>query len=342
MSSRPGFLRWRERETVGVVHAWLGPRFRAGGPLSSFTVVLAAAVLLAPAAQAYGWPLKPFDKPHALRASFADPRYHLGAEGALSSFHFGVDIAARDGTPVYSVSPGWVVEARAGSIAVHRDNGRTFGYWHVVPVVRSGHFVRLHQLLGHVQRGWGHVHFAEAFDGAYRNPLRKGALAPFYDHTVPTVAWIALTSSEGTPVSSGRVTGTIEMEASVYDTPPILPKPPWQVARLAPASVWWQLERDGVVVQTDLVAYFGFGLPQNEFYNWIYAPGTYQNKPFRPGNYVFWLAHDFDTTGVPDGSYRLDVLAEDTRGNIGSSAIDLTIANGRSTQSYNAAPASFR
>ena len=95
-------------------------------------------------------------------------------------------------------------------------------------------------------------------------------------------------------------------------------------------------------MQSDLVAYFGFGLPQNGFYDWIYAPGTYQNKAFRPGNYVFWLAHGFDTTGLPDGAYTLDVLAEDTRGNVGSSMLDLTIANGRTAQAYNGGPPSFR
>ena len=59
-------------------------------------------------AGAYGWPVKPFGKMHAIRGAFDDPRYHLGSEGALSAFHFGVDIAVRDGAPVYSVAPGYV------------------------------------------------------------------------------------------------------------------------------------------------------------------------------------------------------------------------------------------
>ena len=61
-------------------------------------------------------------------------------------------------------------------------------------------------------------------------------------------------------------------------------------------------------------------------YNLIYAPGTYQNKPFRPGNYVFWIAHAFDTTGLPNGAYRLSVFASDTRSNVGTTTVDLTIA----------------
>jgi murein DD-endopeptidase MepM/ murein hydrolase activator NlpD len=309
-----------------VMRALLGSRPRARGARAA-AALAAVALVWTPAAAAYDWPLKPFDKPHALRGTFADPRYHLDAEGSLSSFHFGIDIAARDGTPVYAVEPGRAVDVRATSVAVHRPNGRTFGYWHIKPVVKAGRHIRLHQLLGRVLPGWGHVHFAEAFDGEYRNPLRKGALSPFYDHTVPTVAWIKVFAPDGSPVLGEHVAGSIDIEASVYDTPPILPPPPWQFARLAPASVWWQLERDGVVVQTDLAAYFGFALPPDDLYNWTYAPGTYQNKPFRPGNYIFWLAHDFDTTGLPDGSYQLDVLADDTRGNIGSATVDLTISN---------------
>jgi hypothetical protein len=59
----------------------------------------------------------------------------------------------------------------------------------------------------------------------------------------------------------------------------------------------------------------------------MYAPGTYQNKPHRPGQYIFWLAHGFDTTNLANGSYTLDVLASDTRNNIGTASVALTIAH---------------
>jgi hypothetical protein len=39
-------------------------------------------------------------------------------------------------------------------------------------------------------------------------------------------------------------------------------------------------------------------------------------------------AHGFDTTTLPNGSYTLDVMAADTRHNIGTAAVPLTIANG--------------
>src|SRR5713226_184666 len=286
------------------------------------------ALLLAPAAGAYGWPVKPFNKPHPIRGSFGDPRFHLDVEGALSAFHFGVDIAAPDGTAVYAVEPGVVVRRYRSSVTVARDSGRRFSYWHIQPVVRSGTYVRLHQLLGHILPGWAHVHFAESMRGAYRNPLRKGALAPFYEHTVPTIESVQLLAPDGSPVDSGHVGGLIDIEASVYDTPPNAPPPPWDMARLAPASVWWNLtDSAGTFIQSDYAVNFESGLPPNSLYNWIYAPGTYQNKPHRAGHYLLWLAHELDTTALPNGSYRLDFFASDTRGNTGEFTFEFTLAN---------------
>jgi hypothetical protein len=289
---------------------------------------LAATLLLPDLAAAYGWPVKPFDKPHAIRGTFGDPRYHLDAESALSAFHFGVDIAAPDGTAVYAVEPGVVVRRHADSVTIGRPSGRRYGYWHIRPVVRSGTHVRLHQLLGHVRPGWGHVHFAESFRGSYRNPLRKGALAPFYDHTIPTVAWLKVLTPLGASVDPAAVSGPIDVEASVYDTPPLAPPAPWDLALWAPAQVWWSLTgSDGVVVASSLAVNFQYGLPSNGLYNWIYAAGSYQNKAHRPGQYLYWVAHGLDTTGWPNGTYTLEVAAVDTRNNVGASYVELTIAN---------------
>jgi murein DD-endopeptidase MepM/ murein hydrolase activator NlpD len=92
----------------------------------------------------YSWPLEPFDCRHPARAFFGDPR--IGGGGG-SSFHDGVDISAPDGTPVYAVAPG-CVSLGGPQIVVVVTPGRSFGYWHVVPAVRSGAQVRVHGLLG--------------------------------------------------------------------------------------------------------------------------------------------------------------------------------------------------
>src|SRR5438034_10633187 len=106
------------------------------------------ALCLANVATAYPWPLEPFNRMHPIRAGFDDPRYHLGSESALSAFHFGIDIAAKDGTRVYAVSPGYV-RRYADHVTVRRPaTGRAYGYWHIDPAVYTGQHVKLHQLLG--------------------------------------------------------------------------------------------------------------------------------------------------------------------------------------------------
>jgi hypothetical protein len=297
------------------------------------TVLVIAALTFAFAgtstASAYSWPVKPFHKPHPIRGTFGDPRYHLDAEGSLSAFHFGVDIVAHDGTPVYAVEPGVVVRRHRDSITIGRDSGRRFGYWHIRPVVKSGTYVHLHQLVGHVIKGWGHVHFAESFLGSYRNPLRKGALTPFYDHTAPTIASVQILAPNGAPANDQHIVGPFDIVANVYDTPPLAPPPPWNLARLVPAAISWDLlDKNGVSVESSLAVHFDLTLPLNSLYSWIYAPGTYQNKPRRPGNYVFWLAHGLDTTNLPDDTYTLVVTASDTRNNVGTATLALTLANG--------------
>src|SRR4051794_33863412 len=67
-----------------------------------------------PVAAAYGWPLKPFDRQHPVRAFLNDPR--IGRHGS-QAFHFGIDISAIDGTPVYAVSGG-ILRLNHGSLSV--------------------------------------------------------------------------------------------------------------------------------------------------------------------------------------------------------------------------------
>jgi murein DD-endopeptidase MepM/ murein hydrolase activator NlpD len=300
---------------------------------------VAAGVLCAAApASAYPWPIRPFDKPHAIRGAFDDPRFHLDAEGQFSAFHFGVDIAAPDGTKVYAVAPGYV-HSRRTDVTVSGRGGRAFGYWHIRPVVHTGQHVRRHQLVGFVGRGWGHLHFAEAVDGEYRNPLRPWALTPFFDHIPPTVASIGLVSPDGAAVNTSRVRGSVDVEAEVYDTPPVIPKPPWEVARLTPAFIWWRLLRGTEALgDWNLAVDFHFALMPASLYNWIYASGSYQNKAHRPGRYLFWIAHGLDTTSLADGAYRLQIIAEDTRSNVGSGTLDFTVANGAQPVAPSLAP----
>jgi hypothetical protein len=78
-----------------------------------------------------------------------------------------------------------------------------------------------------------------------------------------------------------------------------------------------------------VVVDFERSLPPPAAFWETYAPGTYQNKPNRPGDYRFWLTRDFDTAAYPDGTYSLQVEADDLAGRRGSAEVSLTIANGR-------------
>jgi murein DD-endopeptidase MepM/ murein hydrolase activator NlpD len=66
---------------------------------------------------AYLWPLKPFDKQHPVRGFFCDPRIAAGGK----TFHFGIDIAAPAGTPVYAVAPGSVSYGSPGDVAANGE-----------------------------------------------------------------------------------------------------------------------------------------------------------------------------------------------------------------------------
>src|SRR5215210_9449365 len=81
----------------------------------------AAGAVLATAAPAsagsYRWPLKPFDRQHPVRGLFGDPRI-VGHDAEHGTFHFGIDISARDGTPVYATLNGtaWIHPFRKDTV----------------------------------------------------------------------------------------------------------------------------------------------------------------------------------------------------------------------------------
>lgn len=272
---------------------------------------------------AYPWPLKPFNGAHPVRAYFNDPRI----SGPTKSFHFGVDISAPNGTPVYAVEPGTVhlEDARAVSVA---SGDRAFGYWHVVPAVRHLERVSQHQLLGHVEAPWLHVHFAERSGDAYRNPLRAGALTPWVDTTRPSVTAIAFVR-DGKAVPADLVSGAVDVVAEAHDVPPVPVPAPWHGLPVTPAKVRWRVHHGGAVVRRwhTPVDFTKGLLPQSRFHA-IYAPETRQNHAGEPGRYRFFLARTWSTQLLPDGTYDLEVEALDLAGNAGSLRLPFTIANG--------------
>jgi murein DD-endopeptidase MepM/ murein hydrolase activator NlpD len=270
----------------------------------------------------YSWPVRPFDEAHPVRAYFNDPRI----SGPSKAFHFGVDISAPNGTPVYAVQAGQVYLEDPRAIAVVGGDV-TFGYWHVVPAVAHHEQVARHQLLGHVDAPWLHVHFAERREGSYRNPLRAGALTPWHDDTRPVVTRVTF-SRHGAELSANAVNGAVDVIAEAHDTPPIPVPPPWNGLPVTPARLRWRVMRQGNVIRPwhMPVDFTQTLLPQTAF-DRIYAPGTRQNHANEPGRYRFYLAHTWGTAQLPDGVYELEVEASDLAGNAGTSTSTFTLAN---------------
>jgi hypothetical protein len=273
----------------------------------------------------YCWPLEPFDQQHPVRAFFCDPR--IGDKGG-KAFHFGIDVSGADGTPVYAVKAGVIDVEGAQNIAVVEGGGAgEHGYWHIIPAVKQGQHVAQHQLIGHIAKSWGHVHFAERSGGKYWNPLRKGALTPFADFGAPSVDRIVV-SRGSKQLAPDFLTGVVALIAEAHDITPIAAPPPWKGLPVSPALVRWRLVRGGSpVVPWKVVADFRTTLVPASSYARVYAAGTTQNHPNKAGLFRFLLASAFDTRAHPDGAYRLDVEAADIRGNASSKHLELTFTN---------------
>ena len=270
----------------------------------------------------YSWPLTPFDRAHPVRANFNDPRI----SGSSRAFHFGVDISAPNGTPVYAVAGGTVhlQDARAISVAA---SGVEFGYWHVVPAVKHLERVTRHQLLGHVDAPWLHVHFAERRNGEYRNPLRRAGLAPWRDTTRPRVTAVSFLV-DGHELDPDAVQGAVDVVVEAFDLPPVPVPAPWNGLPVTPARIRWRVLRNSRVVRTwhTPIDFTKALLTQDRFAG-IYAPGTRQNRAGEPGRYRFFLAHTWSTQRLRDGSYVLEVEASDLGGNADLRRQEFTVAN---------------
>ncbi len=271
---------------------------RAGIPsLVRLSLPLSPEVAALPAASAvgrrFGWPLRPFDRPHALRGGFGDPRF-----GAVQrNFHFGIDIPAAGGTPVYAVAAGTAYLAPDRVALLSGRRGRSgFSYWHVLPAVRNGALVRWHQLVGWVNPLWGHLHLAELDRGRWVNPLL--GLQPR-----PAPGRSAVDSVS--VIRSPR--GALDVVVDAYSLPAQPPPTPWRGARLAPALVRWRvlgptLPLSGWRTALDLRTF----LPPQRLFSQVYAPGTMPNTPGRPGTFRFYLARGWRP---PAGRYTIEVQA---------------------------------
>jgi hypothetical protein len=294
----------------------------------------------------YHWPVKPFLRQHPVRGYFGDPRTvgrellgtdKRGSAGSFT-FHNGIDISAPDGTAVYPVVSGLAHIKSGDEVTVTTGDGRAFQYFHIRPVVTPGEPVTADRtVLGYVRRPWQHVHLTEIDDFRVHNPLDPGHLEPYQDHTVPTVEKILFANAEGKPLDPRALHGWVTIAADAADTPALPVPGHWLGFPVTPALVSWRLVSSrGTAIYQRVAADFRFREPvQRDFWS-IYAPGTYQNFPdfthhfywHMPGRYLFNLTSSALNTGnLPNGTYRIRVVAADTCGNRGTLTERVAIDN---------------
>jgi hypothetical protein len=312
-------------------------------------LVIVAALALTGSASAYPWPFKPFNKQHPIRGFFGDPRtvYENGIlAGAFDgpsfiSFHQGIDISAPNGTPIYAVETGKVHYLGAATLNLVTGHDVTFQYFHIIPVAGEGQQVIAKKtVLGYVQPPFGHVHLTE-IDGIHAvNPLQRGHLTPYRDHTTPRVRDVIVRNQSGDVQTPVGLCGRVELDVDAYDPQPVPVPGTYRSLPVAPALVQWSMAKIGgkVVVPAKTVADFRSTLPGNGQFFGTYGKGTYENSPRfgreqysgMPGRYLFLLSGNFDTTNVPNGNYLITVRVADVRGNHSVGTERIAILNAKS------------
>jgi hypothetical protein len=292
-----------------------------GKALVAFAAAAATFATAAPAFAGYGWPVKPFDRQHPVRAYFGDPRIGVDGGRISRSLHFGIDISAPNGTPVYATISGRIsIHPLHSDTVLVQSGDTTLEYWHVVPAVRSGYAVAYRTVIGHVEKPWAHVHFAERHGSTYVNPLRPGALEPYSDTTKPTVAAIRIERGD--------------VVADAFDTTPLPVPAPWNGLPVAPALVEWRLlGRDAAARGWVVAADFRDALPRVDFAS-VYASGSTQNHVREPGSYRFVLVHGWSASKLSAGRYVLQVRVADTAGNSTVRSLRFTVGGGVARPSH--------
>jgi hypothetical protein len=242
-----------------------------------------------------------------------------------------------------------------------------FGYGHIDPVVLTGEIVAPGQLIGWTCLDDWHVHLSEFVFTSGRtlvvNPLRPGGkLHPFVDGAAPrireirfytpaTPAWarrpntsVARLPPAGTRLDKDRLSGRVDVRVRVSDPQTFVgwfQELPWLAAPHHPFRLEVAIRHvpSGRTVRRREVfrAEQMLGLPAGRHF----APGTEQNLTAKgcmrrhasvrcDGIYWFRLfpLRYWDTTGHPDGRYRVEVRAWDVAGNLAEAGARVTIANG--------------
>jgi hypothetical protein len=124
------------------------------------------------------------------------------------------------------------------------------------------------------------------------------------------------------------VAGIVDITTEAFDTSPTPIPFPWNQAILTPSLLRWRIvQGQNTIRQWETAVDFRTFLIPISLFDFVYAPGTFQNKPGRRGRYEFYLAHQFDTRVLPNGSYVLQIEALDDQENVGQASFAFTVTN---------------
>jgi hypothetical protein len=228
------------------------------------------------------------------------------------------------------------------NVSVGQVNGVdvTFQYFHITPVVGEGeHVLARETVLGYVQPPYGHVHLTEIDGSSSVNPLQKGHLAPYADHTRPTIRGAIFSNSAGAIQTPLGLCGRVQIAVDAFDRQPMAVPGSFNGLPVAPALVEWTVRHlsGKLAIPLRIAADFRTTLPPNSKFFDTYAKGTYENAPrfgtqqytSMPGRYLFLLAPNFDTSSLPNGVYSLTVRVSDIRNNTATQTARFSVLNAR-------------
>jgi hypothetical protein len=125
-------------------------------------------------------------------------------------------------------------------------------------------------------------------------------------------------------LDSSKVSGTCSIVLATFDIAPSVRPTPWPVS---PALIRWRVLHGARAVTRWRTAIDSRGAIRGGRFGAVYAPGTKQNHPGRPGQYRYYLAHGWSSSALRDGSYAVEIRASDTRRNMVVARMRFTVDN---------------
>ena len=217
--------------------------------------------------------------------------------------------------------------AASDEIVVDTYDGRAFQYYHyhltrARAVQRGRPVVAYRTVLGWIRTTYGHVHLAEIDHHVIHNPLDRGHLEPYHDHTKPEATGLYVDDGSLPSPLDGRAIGPGARLSVAVAEPPVRAVPaPWNDCPQVPALVEWRLYHGTKRGPWKVAVDFRKTEPPPRDFWWVYGAGTYENTPTFDNHIYHGMAGRYlirihlHPNAPKSGTYRLVVRVGDIRGN---------------------------